>query len=283
MSARAATIPAVTPPVATVPPGRAALSGAIAAGLALGLAELLAGLLPGATSLVSAVGQAIIDRQPAGAKDLVVALFGTNDKLALELVVTLAAIGIGALLGIVAVRRYAVAAIGFAAFGVVGFLAALGIPSAMPAMVAAQTAIAVALGLQALVWLLDAARTVPTAATTLPTSTASVPPTDPARRSFLLRSAILGIGALGAGLVGRSLVEGARAAPTGTSDLIPPARTSSRRCRRGRTSRLRRPGSRPSSCPTTRSTGSTRRCSCRASTSRAGRCGSTASWIGRRR
>jgi DMSO/TMAO reductase YedYZ molybdopterin-dependent catalytic subunit len=223
MSAPATTIPAVTPPAATVPPGRAAASGAIAAGLALGLAELLAGILPGATSLVSAVGQAIIDRQPAGAKDLVVALFGTNDKLALELVVTLVAIGIGALLGIVAVRRYAVAAIGFAAFGVLGFLAALGIPSAMPVMVAAQTAIAVALGLQALVWLLDAARTVPVAAATSRPSTASVPPTDPARRSFLLRSAILGIGALGAGLVGRVLIEGARAAPTGTSDLIPPA------------------------------------------------------------
>ena len=45
--------------------------------------------LPGATSLVAAVGQVVIDLQPPGAKDLVVALFGTNDKLALEVVVVL--------------------------------------------------------------------------------------------------------------------------------------------------------------------------------------------------
>ena len=53
------------------------------------MSELLAGLLPGATSLVAAVGQVIIDHQPPGAKDFVVALFGTNDKLAFEIVIVL--------------------------------------------------------------------------------------------------------------------------------------------------------------------------------------------------
>jgi DMSO/TMAO reductase YedYZ molybdopterin-dependent catalytic subunit len=205
----------------SVPVGRAALAGAIGAAVALGVSELLAGLLPGATSLVAAVGQAVIDRQPAGAKDVVVSLFGTNDKLALELVVSIVAVAIGAVLGVIAVRRYAVAALGFAAFGVVGFLASLAIASAQPVMVAAQVAISVALGLQAMAWLVDAARRSPAAVAVA--SATPAPATDPARRSFLLRGTVLGIGAVAAGLVGRSLIGRASTAPTGATDLIPPA------------------------------------------------------------
>ena len=43
-----------------------------------------AGLVPGLPSLVAGDRLAVIDLQPPGAKDFVVALFGTNDKLALE-------------------------------------------------------------------------------------------------------------------------------------------------------------------------------------------------------
>ncbi len=84
---------------------RAAIGGAMAVAAALATSELLAGLLPGATSLVAAVGQVIIDNQPAGAKDVAVALFGTNDKLAFEIVIVLVALVIGAGLGILAARR----------------------------------------------------------------------------------------------------------------------------------------------------------------------------------
>ena len=51
------------------------------------------------------------------------ALFGTNDKLALELFIVAVALLIGAGLGLVARRRYAIAAAAFIAFGVVGFAA----------------------------------------------------------------------------------------------------------------------------------------------------------------
>ena len=88
----------------------AAVAGIVAVATALGVSELLAGLLPGATSLVAAVGQVVIDLQPPGAKDVVVALFGTNDKLALELFIVAVALLIGAGLGLVARRRYAIAA-----------------------------------------------------------------------------------------------------------------------------------------------------------------------------
>ena len=54
----------------------------------------------------------IIDLQPPGAKDFVVALFGTNDKLALEALVTGTALAIGALLGYLGRDRFAIASVG---------------------------------------------------------------------------------------------------------------------------------------------------------------------------
>ena len=78
----------------------AAVAGVVATATALGVSELLAGLLPGATSLVAAVGQVVIDLQPPGAKDVVVGLFGTNDKLALEVLIVAVALLIGAGLGL---------------------------------------------------------------------------------------------------------------------------------------------------------------------------------------
>ena len=124
----------------------AALGGIAAAALGLGVSEAIAGILPGATSLIDAVGQVVIDLQPPGAKDVVVQLFGTNDKLALEIVVTVAAVALGALFGILAARRFAVGALGFGAFGLVGFAAGIGQVLAMPTMVAIQSAVATGVG-----------------------------------------------------------------------------------------------------------------------------------------
>jgi DMSO/TMAO reductase YedYZ molybdopterin-dependent catalytic subunit len=205
-----------TPIVATAPSrGLAALSGAAAAAVALGVSELLAGLLPGAVSLVAAIGQAVIDLQPPGAKDLVVALFGTNDKLALEIVVVLAALGFGAGLGVLAVRSYGAAAAGFAAFGVLGFVAALDDPLASPVMLAAQVALAVGAGLQTLSWGLTRRARIERAAGT--------PAASDGRRSFLVGLGGLAVAAALGGLTGRWLIERGRTAPVGTAAPIPPA------------------------------------------------------------
>ena len=134
----------------------APVAGIVATAAALGVSELLAGLLAGATSLVAAVGQVVVDLQPPGAKDFAVALFGTNDKLALELFIVVVALILGAVLGFVARRRYTVAIVAFLAFGVVGFVAALGDPLATPAMAAIATTASVGVGLWVLGWLLDA-------------------------------------------------------------------------------------------------------------------------------
>ena len=131
-----------------------ALAGLLGAGVALAIAELLAGLLPGGTSLVAAIGQLVIDLQPPGAKDLVVALFGENDKIALEIGIVIVAVSIGAGFGLLARRRFLFAVLGFAAFGVVGFVASLRGPVVEPVTSAAVSALAVASGLQALTWLM---------------------------------------------------------------------------------------------------------------------------------
>ena len=189
----------------------AALAGIVAVVTALGVSELLAGLLPGATSLIAAVGQVVIDLQPPGAKDIVVGLFGTNDKLALELLIVAVAMLIGAALGLVARRRYAIATGAFIAFGIVGFAASLGDPLADPGMVAVASAISVGFGLWVLGSLLDRSR----AAVLDGTGTGAATMPDWSRRSFLIRAGSVGVGAVAAGVVGRNLLESGRSAPVG--------------------------------------------------------------------
>jgi len=199
----------------------AALAGAAAAALGIGVSEAIAGVLSGATSLVDAIGQVVIDLQPAGAKDVVVQLFGINDKLALEIVVTLAALALGALFGAVAARRFEVGALGFGAFGALGFMAGVAQPLASPALVAVEAAAATGVAIQTLSWLLGRLRRPGTARGPAAIS-------DPVRRSFLLRTGAVGIGALAAGAFGRAALETGRATPTPStplppaSDVVPP-------------------------------------------------------------
>jgi len=80
-------------------------------------------------------------------------------------------------------------------------------------MGAAAAAISVGFGLWVLGWLLDHSRG-PLATTPMP---------DWSRRSFMIRAGGLGVGAVAAGLVGRSLLERQRVAPVGSGPAIPPA------------------------------------------------------------
>jgi DMSO/TMAO reductase YedYZ molybdopterin-dependent catalytic subunit len=208
------TASAARPSVAAIHPDvRAAAGGAVSALAALGISELIAGILPGATSLVASVGQVVIDLQPPGAKDVMVGLFGTNDKLVLELFIVIVAALVGALLGVIARRRFALAAIGFAAFGVLGFLASLDDPLADPAVVAASAAVSVGAALWLLGWFLGPRTTA--------SPIAAMP--DWSRRSFLIRTSAVGVGAVVAGIGGRQLLERQRFAPSTATAAIPPA------------------------------------------------------------
>src|SRR5450755_3354668 len=83
-----------------------ALAGVVAGAVAIALSELLAGLIKDAPSLVTAVGSLVIALQPAGAKELMVSLFGTNDKLVLNLAVLIGALVIALITGVLAARRF---------------------------------------------------------------------------------------------------------------------------------------------------------------------------------
>ena len=198
---------------------RHALVGAAAAAGALGASELLAGLLPGGSSLVAAVGQVAIDLQPPGAKDVVVSLFGTNDKLVLELFVVAVGLLIGAWLGLLARRRFELGAAGFAVFGVIGFAAALGDPVANPGDVAVEAAASVGVGLWLLDWLPRSAQI--RIRDGAEGSVAAQMP-DWSRRSFLVRAAGVGVAATFGGLAGRALLDRQRVAPAGAGSALPP-------------------------------------------------------------
>ena len=183
---------------------RPAIGGAVGAIAGIGLSELVAGFL-GAPSLLAAVGTFMIDHQPAGAKDVVVGLFGTNDKLALEaLIVVLAAI-IGAGLGILAVRRSpTIATVGFGGFALAGFLASLQSPDATPTTAMIVALVAAFASAQVMFLLLRAggARGMATGA-----PARSVTP-NWSRRSFLVQAGSIAVASSAAGVIGRRLLEG---------------------------------------------------------------------------
>ena len=207
--------------------GRAAIAGIVATATALGISELLAGLLAGATSLVAAVGQVVIDLQPAGAKDFVVSLFGTNDKVALEVLIVALALLIGAGLGLVARRSFPIAAVAFVIFGCVGFAASLGDPLAVGQIALICTAVSVGAGIWVLGWLLDRSGARVPAVAAHATGEGPAGPVarmpDWSRRSFLIRASAVGVAAVAAGVVGRGLLERGRTAPVGDGPPVPPA------------------------------------------------------------
>ena len=126
MSMPAPTVP-LDPPPQPPPTRRWAffVAGAVAVAVAIAVGEILAGLVAGAPSLVVAIGSLVVDLQPPGAKDLVVSLFGTNDKLALNILILVVALAVGGGLGLVARTRPTAANAGFAVFGAVALFASL--------------------------------------------------------------------------------------------------------------------------------------------------------------
>jgi DMSO/TMAO reductase YedYZ molybdopterin-dependent catalytic subunit len=191
---------------------RPALAGAVAALAGIGLSELVAGFL-GAPSLLAAVGGFVIDHQPAGAKDVVVGLFGTNDKMAFEALIVIVAMAVGAILGVVAVRRsYAAAVAGFGAFAVAGFLASLRTPSAVPTTSLIVALVAGVAGVRVLSFLLTAGGAGRTAGG-VPVAAVMA---DWSRRVFLIQAGAVAVASTAAGLIGRRLLGGGAASVGGT-------------------------------------------------------------------
>jgi DMSO/TMAO reductase YedYZ molybdopterin-dependent catalytic subunit len=191
------------------------LAGLVAAGLALGVTELIAAFFGGAPSLAVSVGSAIIAFQPAGAKDLVVSWFGTNDKLALNLLVLVVALALGAGIGILGRTRRDLANAAIAGLALLGFLASLLDPQTSMLLAAVSAGVAALVGTQALGWLL---RRAGAAVSTDPASIDAA-----GRRRFLLSAGGLGVLAIAGGGLGRVLLERKAGQVDATEALIPPA------------------------------------------------------------
>jgi DMSO/TMAO reductase YedYZ molybdopterin-dependent catalytic subunit len=224
------------------------IAGAIAAGVSIGVSELIAGLVSGAPSLVIAMGTLAIDLQPPGAKDFVVSLFGTNDKLALNLFIVAVAVVIAGAIGIAGSRDIRRADIGFVTFGAIALFAAYREPLVSFPLAIVTTVAAVAAGLAALRYLLGLIappkpQAEPVAGTTKAArreerrlrqlgiepvrtahTTAGMPDWD--RRRFLLGSAGVAAGAVVVGVFGRRLTTTrATAEPSAALTIPKPAET----------------------------------------------------------
>jgi DMSO/TMAO reductase YedYZ molybdopterin-dependent catalytic subunit len=185
------------------------IAGVVSAALAVAIGELIAGFLVGAPSLVIAIGTEIIALQPPGAKDLVVSLFGTNDKLAVNLLILVVGLVIGGLVGVGARRTWNVAVVAWLVAGVVIIWAAIQDPLITAPVAVLTVALALGIALYVLRTLLlvgaePAWR--PSAKPTTGGSGATAPSQD--RRRFLIMSGGVAIAAVVAGALGRSTLNG---------------------------------------------------------------------------
>jgi DMSO/TMAO reductase YedYZ molybdopterin-dependent catalytic subunit len=192
-----------------------ALSGALAAAAAIAAAELFAGLVAGAPSLVTAMGALVISLQPPGAKELAVTLFGLNDKLALNLAVVIGALLIAAATGVLAARRFTLAAGVFVAFGVVAAVASIRQPLTPLPLAIVNAGLATAVGLAVLRALLGLVPDGP------PAARSSMP--DWSKRRFIIATAGTAGGVLIAGGIGRALVQARHVEGVVSTSRLPPA------------------------------------------------------------
>lgn len=202
---------------------RTVLAGLLAAAVALGVAELVAGLLPNSPSLVTAVGDAVVDSVPGWLERQAIAILGRNDKTVLLAGILVLSAVFGALLGLLAVRRFVLGAVGIAAFAALGVVAGLADPQADLLPTVAVGLVGTLAGIVALRLLLTAA------------AQRHDEPEGPRldRRHFLLVAAGAAAVAAAGGLAGRMLyarerIDAVRAAihlpaPVRPAPLPPPA------------------------------------------------------------
>ncbi|HEX6473866.1 MAG TPA: molybdopterin-dependent oxidoreductase, partial [Candidatus Limnocylindria bacterium] len=175
----------------------AALCGVLAGALGLGLAELIAGLVPGAPSPVLSIGALLISLQPPGAKDFVVNIFGTYDKLALSVAVAIGALVLSALIGLLARRSLLAGRLAFGALGLFALFAAWQDPLFDRVLAVATAAVAIAVSAWSLGWLLQLAT---------PRTPEAPRMMDFERRRFLGAAVGVGAAAVTSGLIGRTLL-----------------------------------------------------------------------------
>ncbi|MFZ2178684.1 MAG: molybdopterin-dependent oxidoreductase [Rhodococcus sp. (in: high G+C Gram-positive bacteria)] len=172
-----------------------ACAGVIAAGVVLGSAELLSLAIDPDSSPFYAVGSTTVDRSPAWAREFAIETFGTNDKPALFVGMTILIVLLSAVAGIVERPRAPYGSAILTALGLVGVYAATSRPGATW-VYAVPTLVGVVAGILVL-RLLTATATVP--------EQADVTDSWLPRRNFLLLAATATAVAAAAGALGRRL------------------------------------------------------------------------------
>jgi DMSO/TMAO reductase YedYZ molybdopterin-dependent catalytic subunit len=195
---------------------RDGFSGAAATALALGISELAAGLFGSLPSLVTGLGNWVIDIVPPQVKDWAISTFGTNDKLALAIGIAIVAILIGAAVGVVARGRFGIAVVVFISFGVLAALATATDPQVSLTLAIIPGGLAALTGLATLQWLYGLGMGDQTGGEEQPADGMS-------RRSVVLGiGAVMGMAALSAGF-GRVLLEKGKRSAAGRADVVLPA------------------------------------------------------------
>jgi DMSO/TMAO reductase YedYZ molybdopterin-dependent catalytic subunit len=188
---------------------RAATAGAVAALVALAIGELTAALLGSGVTLVTAVGSVFIDRFAASLKDLAVALFGTNDKVALVIGIVVVSATVAGALGVVSRRWLPAAPLGIAVAGLGGAYALATDPlgSTAVALAAGTASIAAGLAAFAVLWAAGSPPDPPPATAEEPAD-ARLSPATGDRRRFLVSAFALIAGSGIAALLGRRVRAG---------------------------------------------------------------------------
>ena len=199
-------------------PGPSALAGMVAGVLLVAIAELLSLAVGPSAAPFVAVGGAVVDIVPAPVKDLVISLFGTLDKLVLQIAMVAVYLILTALIGRLGARRPRPAG---ALLGALGVLAAgLVLTRAQNDLVdVLPTLLGTAVAIPTLWFLLRAVRapaegphpadgTVPADG---PDGPSTLEPAAGTSASWLRRRALLGVGAVGAlSLIGAAVARGVR-------------------------------------------------------------------------
>lgn len=202
------------------------VAGGLAAGLGIAIGELMAGLVPGAPSLIIAIGDFVIENQPPGAKELIVELFGTNNKLALNVGIAVTAILIAGVLGVIGRRNWTVPVAGFMVAGAVGLVTAFVNELIDPVLAVITLVLAIGIALVALRWMLGftspawGAPAADAAVDPAAAAAASMPDWD--RRHFLQASGGVAVGAVVLGAMGRNLIIEGEKAPLEVAELPTP-------------------------------------------------------------
>ena len=180
------------------------VAGALAAAAAFAANELFSGLAYGGPSLLVAVAAKVIDFSPKVAKDLAIAVFGTNDKLALAVMILVVGIGFGVGLGAASSYRFWMGQLGFGLFAILGAAAGVAYPLVPPMFAVLGAAVAGISGISVLAYLLSLAPD------SLPRLERDARLGQRGRRSFLRVAGVLAVVVGAAAVGGRILVQRAQ-------------------------------------------------------------------------